>query len=431
MSKHLLTIITIALTLMSPLLAQQQSSPLTVQDIISIALQHNPQLTSSEQSINVAKAGLRQARSSYSPQLTLDASQGVQGSTVVGNRIQTGDGASLILGMTFWRSGRRDTVAQSQAGVAAATASYADRQLSVAALVAQDYYAVLAAGELVAVAKTGVEAAEQHRLQVQNQIEAGIVAPVEIHTVDDDLAQARLTLIDTRSTLRATEAALKTDMGIPYTTDLQLAPSTLGARAALPAETEAVAQALAQRPDLQAQQAVVQARQAAVRVAKAARGPVVDITGQAAANSDDFSDNSSEWGLTAGLTWPLADGGFTKAAEDAARANVVSSQADLQTLINEATLDVQNALIDLERSSERIKASEEALTAATARLSAAEVKYQEGLGILIEVTDARQAVTTAEAEVVRARFDYQVGQIALQRSTGALLTSAEQKEVPQ
>ncbi|MEN6546838.1 MAG: TolC family protein, partial [Armatimonadia bacterium] len=67
-------IIVLALTMvLSAAWAQEQSQPLTVEDIIKIALEHNPQLVSSQQSIAVARAGLKQARSSYSPQLTLDA----------------------------------------------------------------------------------------------------------------------------------------------------------------------------------------------------------------------------------------------------------------------------------------------------------------------------------------------------------------------
>ena len=117
------------------------------------------------------------------------------------------------------------------------------------------------------------------------------------------------------------------------------------------------------------------------------------------------------------------------AAQRTAEANLIASEAILQNLSNEATLAVQTALIELERTAESIKACEEALTAATARLRAAEVKYSEGLGILIEVTSARQDLTSAEADLVRARFDYQTAVIALQREMGTLPIPDEDAEV--
>jgi outer membrane protein TolC len=77
-------------------------------------------------------------------------------------------------------------------------------------------------------------------------------------------------------------------------------------------------------------------------------------------------------------------------------------------------------LIELDRTSERIRASEDALTAARSRLHSAEVRYTEGLGILIEVTEARSSLTSAEAGNVRARFAYQVARLTLQRAMGTL-----------
>ncbi len=144
------------------------------------------------------------------------------------------------------------------------------------------------------------------------------------------------------------------------------------------------------------------------------------VAGQAAESYPDWNDTRSSVSLSAGLTWPLFDGGNTAAAQDAAAANLTSSEADLQALADQVTLEVQSALIGLESAAEKIRATDEAVIAATARLRSAEVKYQEGLGILLEVTDARQALTSAEADAVRARFSYQVGRIALQRAMGVL-----------
>ena len=273
--KTLLLVCAVAGACASVARAQEQTTALSLEDCIRTALERNPQLTSSAQSVAVAQAGVRQARSSYSPQLTLNATVGTSGSSGsgVGSSTQGTNAADLILGMTFWRSNRQDTVSQSRAGLQTAAASYADRRLSLAKLVADDYYAVLAAGELVGVAKAGVDYAEQHRRQVEKQIAAGSVAPVEIHTVDDDLAQARLSLIDARSTVRTALATLKTDLGLPYTTDLQLAPSIMGAETKSPALAEAVGTALQTRPDVRAQQATVEARRFGVRIARTTRGP--------------------------------------------------------------------------------------------------------------------------------------------------------------
>lgn len=396
-----------------------QDQPQTLDDLVRLALTRSPQLVASEQNVVSAAASVRQARSSYAPQLTLTGTAGTSGGSA-GGTAQDTNAAGLNLGLTFWRSGREASVTQSRASARAAVSTHADRRLTVAELIADDYYAVLAATELVGVAKAGVELAEQTREQVRRQIAAGTVAAVELHTAEDDLAQAKLSLIDARSTVQTALAALKADLGLPYTTALPLAPALMGTEYTAPELAAAVDTALAMRPDLVAQRAVIDARQAAVRVAKAARGPVVEVAGQAGAAYAEDTHDSTSWRLTAGLTWPLADGGYTAAGQTIAERNLLASRADLQTLVDQAAFEVQSALIDLQRAGERIKASEEAVTAATARLHGAEVKYAEGLGILLEVTDARRTLTSTQAELVRARYDYQVAQIALQRAQGTL-----------
>jgi outer membrane protein TolC len=411
-------------------LAQESTVPaMALEDCIRVALEHSPRLVASQQSVVVAEAGLRQARSSYSPQLTLSASDGFQGSSggLVGTGAQSSGAVDLTLGMTVWRTTRRDSVDQSRASLGAATSSFADQRLALAKLVADDYYAVLAAAELVGVASAGVQYAEQHQTQVRRQIEEGTVADVEIHTVDDDLAQAQLSLITARSAVRTALATPKADMGAPYRTDLRLAPAIMGAEESVPAEVAAVELALGTRPDLQSQRATVEARRYGLGIARADRGPTVEVAGQATQGYSDWSDRRSDWNLTAGLTWPLADGGNTAAAQRAAEAELRRSEAELrrseaelQSLSDQATLEVQSALIELEAATEKIRATEDALTAATARLRGAEVKYREGLGILIEVTQARQALTGAQADNVRARFSYQVARVALQRAMGTL-----------
>jgi outer membrane protein TolC len=64
------------------------------------------------------------------------------------------------------------------------------------------------------------------------------------------------------------------------------------------------------------------------------------------------------------------------------------------------------------------------VAAAQARLAAAEGKYHQGVGILLEVIDARVAVTSALANQVRARYDHQTALVNLQWAIGTLAPPA-------
>ncbi|MBE9567018.1 MAG: TolC family protein, partial [Proteobacteria bacterium] len=48
-------------------------------------------------------------------------------------------------------------------------------------------------------------------------------------------------------------------------------------------------------------------------------------------------------------------------------------------------------------------------------------RYQEGVGILLEVTDARASLTDALLSQVRAEYDYRISRVGLRRVLGTLV----------
>ncbi len=401
---------------------EQKPQPWSLTECILVALHSNPEIVSSQQGVIGAQAGLTRARSSYYPQLSLNASEGMTS----GGGISAPRGSDwrnelgLGLSMTLWRSGRSANVAESRTELEVAELGHLDTMQALAERVATDYYAVLASQELVAVAEEGDESARKHWELVRALIAWGDAAEVDIFTAEDDLARAQLDLIDARSGVRSTLARLKFTMGVAYTTDLQIAPAALGVAEALPSLTEAVNSAMDKRPDVRASRGTIQARQYAFEQAGTRRGPTVELGGQFGQSYTDWAANDDSWNVLATASWPLLDGQATKADETSARASVRRSEAALQLLLNQVALEVENALVEIDRTTERMKASEKSVAAAQARLRAAEARYREGVGILLEVTDARAALTSAAASQVRARFDYQVALVALQRATGML-----------
>jgi len=402
--------------------AQEQTpQPLSLTECILVALQNNPEIVSSQQGIIGAQAGLTRARSDYYPQLSLNASEGITSGGISAPRSsEWRNEIGLGLNMTLWRSGRSANVAESRLELEMAKLGHIDTMQALAERVATDYYAVLASQELVAVADVGVEAAQQHLQDVKTRIRLGAAAEVDIFAVEDDLARTELDLIDARSGVRSALAHLKFTMGVAYTTDLQIAAVPMGVAEALPSLAEAVNSAMDKRPDVLANRKAIRSRQYALEQAQTKRGPTVELGGQYGRSYTDWRANDDSWNVLATASWPLLDGQATKADETSARASIRHSEAALQLLLNQVALQVENALVEIDRTTERMKASEKSVAAAQAHLRAAEARYRQGVGILLEVTDARAALTSAAASQVRVRFDYQVALVALQRATGML-----------
>jgi outer membrane protein len=402
--------------------------PLTLEDCTAIALMSNPQIAGSEQNVISARASVTGARSSQYPQLSLSAVEGLSGSSGLGsthNGLSSAGGhrreeLDLSVGMTFWQKGRKERVEEGRALLRAADFGHAATAQALVEQVARDYYGVLAAQELVKVAQAGVESAQGHLEQVQAFIDAGAAAEVDVFPAEDDLARARLDLIDARGDARLAMAGLKNSMGLPPTRALEIAESPGLDDEEVPSLEEAIATALEARPELSSGRASVEANRYALAQADIERGPVTSIVAGYDLGYANWSDRTSSWDVLLTVSLPLLDGGATKAAATQARARLKGSQADLESQINQVELEVEQALVELERTQERVQASEVAVAAAEARLAAAEGKYRNAVGILLEVIDARVAVTEAHASRVQARYDYQTALVALERAMGTL-----------
>jgi outer membrane protein len=394
--------------------------PLSLNDCVATALRNNPQLISSAQGIVSARAGLTKTRSSYYPQLALSATEGFARDASTLSGTQTQADLDLTSRLTLWRRGREESVAESKATLEASERSYASTVQGLLSQVAGDYYAVLAARQLVGVAEAGVGSAQAHLDQVKARIALGATAEVDAFTAESDLAQAQLDLIDARSTLRTTFAQLKNSMGVAPESVFDISEEPVAEAKPIPSLQEAVRIGLEDRPEILAGRASARASRYALAQARIRRGPVPEIGAEYAQGYTDWEARDPAWDVLLSLSWPLFDGYATKADVIAAEAGVRQSDAGLQQSINQVGLEVENALVEVERTRERLNGTAKSVTAAEASLAAAEGKYRQGVGILLEVTDARVAVTNARASQVRARYDYQTALVSLQRAMGTL-----------
>jgi outer membrane protein TolC len=402
--------------------------PLSLSDCVAIALRNNPQLVSSAQGVVSARAGLTKARSSYYPQLALSATEGLARDATGTDGAERQSELDLTSHLTLWRRGREEGVAESRASLQASEHSYASTVQGLLSQVAGDYYAVLAARQLVGVAEAGVESAQAHLDQVKARIALGATAEVDAFTAESDLAQAQLDLIDARSTLRSALAQLKNDMGLAPESVLDISEEPLPEARPIPSLQDAVRVGLESRPELLAGRASARASRYALAQARISRGPVPAVAAEYGQGFTDWEARGATWAVALGLSWPLFDGYASKAEVEAAQASVTRADADLRQLVNQVGLEVEKALVEAQRTRERLEGTAKSVKAAESRLAAAEGRYRQGVGILIEVIDARVAVTSARASQVRARYDYQTALVVLQRAMGTLAAAGMREQ---
>jgi len=253
----------------APADASGQPTVLTLEDCVTIALEHNPTILTSLQDIESSRAGVDRQQASYYPLLDLTAAvgpgTGISNSLLSGT-VGGGSGpdirieADATLDMTFYRTGRRQGVEQAKATLASTELSHQDTIQRLVESVIVDYFAVLAYQELERVAEVGLEAAQSHLHDVRIRIREGAAAEVDVYEADEDVAQAELDLINARGNTRIGLAQMRYTLGIPPGAAFELAPSDWGDQEELPTLQGALDLAAELRPDLGAARHSVRTR---------------------------------------------------------------------------------------------------------------------------------------------------------------------------
>jgi outer membrane protein TolC len=169
-----------------------------------------------------------------------------------------------------------------------------------------------------------------------------------------------------------------------------------------------VQHALENRPDLAAAQATFAAAQERTRAVRSARLPAISATGSAGRNiilsTGGGGGNFYSVGLA--LSLPIFNGFSWEFNTREATALAEVERARTASLAQQVTFQVFSAYEGLRTASQRVRTTTELLTSATASAEAALARYKEGVGGLIDLLAAENALADARAQGIQARLQW-------------------------
>jgi NodT family efflux transporter outer membrane factor (OMF) lipoprotein len=197
------------------------------------------------------------------------------------------------------------------------------------------------------------------------------------------------------------------------------APGLELADIALPAEVPVSlpSELVHQRPDILAAEAQLHAATSAVGVAESNLYPKIQLTAnigqQALTPGALFNRADTAWGVVAGLTEPLFDGGTLRADRRAAVDAMRASAANYEQTVLAAFGQVADLLEALDHDAELLDAQAAAEDAARSNLELARASYREGNAGVLQVLDAERLYEQARLGFVRAQAQRYVDTVQL------------------
>jgi outer membrane protein len=314
------------------------------------------------------------------------------------------------------------------------------------------YWTLVQAQKNLAVVRDSLHLAEQSYNHDKRALELGALSPLDIYRSEATVAQRRLSVIQAEYFVKPLEDQFRRLIGADLDSRAGALDLELTESAEAPGELAtqdiptAIEMAMSKRPELEAARLQVANDDTNVYIAHNNLEPDISVTGVYTSNGIggnviDTSSGSPVLVSQGGLLDSLSQvGGFgfptysvglnlrlpikNHQAEADLGSALVSKRTDLYQMRSRQqaiTLEVRNAVHQLEVSKLSLSAAAEALELAKKSLAADQRKYELGAETIFFVLDAQSTLELAQQSYLQAQVGYQVALAALDHATGDLL----------
>lgn len=281
------------------------------------------------------------------------------------------------------------------------------------------YWNLVHQENMVEVAEEAVKRTDSQLELIKDQYDEGMVAKADVLMMEVRLANDKQNLVTAKGNFKVAQATLASMIGMPQ--DSEILPAD-----ELPYEPypftldECENFAVTHRPDFVAAEYAVKRGEAQISAAKSGYRPnVTAIVSKSIVGNGAFQqERSSSWNAGVNLTWNIFDNAVTSANIATEKARVAQYQAEADSTEKNIRLETRSAYL-------RMKAAEENLIAASVTVKQAEencmiakIRYEEGVDILLNLTDAQERLTQTQTNYCNALYQYNLYRASLEKAIG-------------
>jgi len=417
-------------------------SELTLERAVELARQYNPGRQSVESESRAAAERIGEARSAFLPQVygvgeylratdngigdttylpgpgITRAPSGGRGTNVLSDTFDNYTAGLSVFQYLFDFGRAQGTLRERNAEADAERARLALVDLDLVFQVSSTYFDLVGAKQVVKVYEEAVNQRTERLNAVKLKAQAGLKPEIDIYTANAELARAKLHLVDARNGAATAKIALDNAMGLGDRAPEYTQPDSFGPAAANQPIDSYLQRAMDQRPDLKMLQDEALAAGARIEQYQSDYLPTLDAAaGYNLRGQDSISASNFYAGVV--VTWPLFNGFLTEhqVAESRLRQDAVRHM--IEDLRQKVVFEVQHSYLDAQASADRIYQAQQTADASRVELDLASKRYENGLGSILELTDAQRRFTEDSAALVRAQADSAIARAALDRDTGA------------
>ncbi|HEX9909928.1 MAG TPA: TolC family protein [Desulfatiglandales bacterium] len=288
--------------------------------------------------------------------------------------------------------------------------------------VSASFYNILLAKALNAIAIQNLEQKIRHYDEARKKHSAGVATDYDVLVGKVAVENARPDVIRTENLIRISRESLRFLLGTGQEVDVK--GSLEATISSYPGYEEAVEMAIENRPELYDLRHRIGVANELVKIANAGDKPRLDLkAGYGFRDLDmgqDLHGNGVAWSAGLFVTYPIFDGLRTRGRVSQAKSNVATLRIEEAKLLDSIRLEVRDACDAVREAGEIVKALSGTVGQAERLLYMAEKGYEYGVKTKLDVDDAGLNLVQATGNLARAKRDFLVACVNLEKATGTL-----------
>lgn len=415
----------------------QAVTTLTVEDVRRMAVEFNRTYLSAHEDVQTAEASITKAWAGALPDISVDGyydrnlklpSFFIVPDSGAPMEFKSGFknsfGAALSVRQSLWEGGKVLKALQ-------IAKLYKKYSLAVEAQVKSEvilnaenlFFGAILSQSNLEVLKKAYEANSYNLEIVEKYYSQGLVSEFEVLRARVEKSNLMPQLLQAESNLKLSSKRLKSYLGIDLNEEIYLAQADDDTSlAALPSLTELTDAALAGRAEMHQTDYLIEMARKAVGVAKGGYYPTLEAvsTYSWSAGSDRLTldeNTSKSWSAGLNLHIPIFNGGRT-------RGEVKEYHAEYNRAMLMASEARDNIKLEVEASYDQLVQAKKSLDIQGATIAQAEeglnianLRYESGVGTLLEVLSAQSALTQARNALAQAAFGFRQARAQLKKAT--------------
>lgn len=416
----------------------QSSSPymaLSLKDSIGIALMNNKSIQIQEEEVEYARANILYAKSEFLPVVTPSFGYTYSGAVPDSNplaghrkdsRIFFGYKNENVLGIsaeeTIFNGGASiANLRQARVGLKTQEETLRATKLEIEFEVKRLFYGLLLAYETQRIARDLVMQAEAHYDETKKNFNQGTASKFDVLQSKVQVARLMPQLVNADNAIELLKVEFKQLLFLDMKENIGISGKLKHKEIEIK-EDEFLQEAYARSPQMILKLLGIDMQKWAIEFAKAGWMPQVSASASYNFTSDNLNNmvnpRHDNWNVGVKVSLAVFDGFATKAKVDEAKARYNQARFQKEDIVEQLAVNVKNACLNLNEAKTIIGAERDSVVEAKEALRLSEVRFNNGVGINLDVLDSEVALAQVEQALAQGIYDYVMAKADLDRTMG-------------